>query len=154
MFCREPRWERDKDRAGLRGSQECAGLAPAGNRDTGKAPGQSPCPGFMSWKDRPGLVLRSCPLRVRVQVESITFRVVQPPRHGLIERSGRGQRPLQATTFTMDDIYQNRISYSHDGGSALRDRFTFTVSDGTNPLFVVQDGGRKVREEKGWEGAL
>lgn len=100
------------------------------------------------------VVSPALPLRVRVQVESITFRVVQPPRHGLIERSGRGQRPLQATTFTMDDIYQNRISYSHDGGSALRDRFTFTVSDGTNPLFVVQDGGRKVREEKGWEGAL
>lgn len=50
------------------------------------------------------VVSPALPLRVRVQVESITFRVVQPPRHGLIERSGRGQRPLQATTFTMDDI--------------------------------------------------
>ncbi|OWK55263.1 Extracellular matrix protein FRAS1 [Lonchura striata] len=78
------------------------------------------------------------------EVDSITFRVVQPPRHGLIERGGRGQRPLQASTFTMGDIYQNLISYSHDGSGALRDRFTFTVSDGTNPLFVVQEGGRKV----------
>ncbi|XP_053831515.1 extracellular matrix organizing protein FRAS1 [Vidua macroura] len=78
------------------------------------------------------------------EVESITFRVVQPPRHGLIERGGRGQRPLQASTFTMGDIYQNLISYSHGGGGVLRDRFTFTVSDGTNPLFVVQEGGRKV----------
>ncbi|XP_014107867.1 PREDICTED: extracellular matrix protein FRAS1-like [Pseudopodoces humilis] len=78
------------------------------------------------------------------EVESLTFRVVQPPRHGLIERSGRGQRPLQATTFTMDDIYQKRVSYSHRGGSALRDRFTLTVSDGTSPLFVVQEGGKKV----------
>lgn len=92
------------------------------------------------------------PLRVRAQVEFITFRVVQPPRHGVLERSGRGQRPLQATTFTMDDIYQSRVSYSHGGGGALRDRFTFTVFDGTNPLFVVQDGGKKVREEKGRMG--
>lgn len=94
------------------------------------------------------------PLRVRAQVESITFRVVQPPRHGVIERSGRGQRPLQANTFTMDDIYQGRVSYSHSGGGggALQDRFTFTVSDGTNALFVLQDGGKKVSEEKGWEG--
>lgn len=92
------------------------------------------------------------PLPVRAQVESITFRVVQPPRHGLLERGGRGQRPLQASTFTMADIYQNLVSYSHHGGgSALRDRFTFTVSDGTNALFVVQEGQRKVRGHRGWE---
>ncbi|NXD29010.1 FRAS1 protein, partial [Spelaeornis formosus] len=78
------------------------------------------------------------------EVESITFRVVQPPRHGLLERSGHGQRPLQASSFTMGDIYQRRISYRHGGGTALRDRFTFTVSDGTNALFVLQDGGREV----------
>ncbi|XP_023773346.1 extracellular matrix protein FRAS1-like isoform X2 [Cyanistes caeruleus] len=78
------------------------------------------------------------------EVESLTFGAVQPPRHGLMERSGHGQRPLQATTFTTDDIYQKRGSYSHRGGSALRDRFTLTVSDGTSPLFVVQEGGKKV----------
>ncbi|KAM7021681.1 LOW QUALITY PROTEIN: extracellular matrix organizing protein FRAS1 [Passerculus sandwichensis] len=79
------------------------------------------------------------------EVESIMFRVVQPPRHGLLERGGRGQRPLPASTFTMADIYQNLVSYSHHGGgAALRDRFTFTVSDGTNALFVVQEGQRKV----------
>ncbi|KAJ7411871.1 hypothetical protein BTVI_48371 [Pitangus sulphuratus] len=79
------------------------------------------------------------------EVESVTFTVVQPPRHGLIERSSNsGQRHQQATTFTMGDIYQNRISYSHDGSNSLRDRFTFTVSDGTNPFFLVEDGGKKV----------
>ncbi|XP_027744997.1 extracellular matrix protein FRAS1 [Empidonax traillii] len=79
------------------------------------------------------------------EVESVTFTVVQPPRHGLIERSSTsGQRHQQATTFTMGDIYQNRISYSHDGSNSLRDRFTFTVSDGTNPFFLVEDGGKKV----------
>ncbi|KAM6401739.1 extracellular matrix organizing protein FRAS1 isoform 2-T2 [Pluvialis apricaria] len=78
------------------------------------------------------------------EAESITFTVMQPPRHGLIERTSNGQRYHQATTFTMDDIYQNRISYSHDGSNSLKDRFTFTVSDGTNPFFVVEDGGRKV----------
>lgn len=106
----------------------------------------------MCWPG-PEAVSPALPLPVRAQVESITFRVVQPPRHGLIERGGRGQRPLQTSTFTMGDIYQNLISYSHDGSGALRDRFTFTVSDGTNPLFVVQEGGRKVRGEEGWQGA-
>ncbi|XP_062470145.1 extracellular matrix organizing protein FRAS1 [Pezoporus occidentalis] len=78
------------------------------------------------------------------EAESITFTVVQSPRHGLIERTSNGQHYHQATTFTMDDIYQNRISYSHDGSNSLKDRFTFTVSDGTNPFFIMKDGGRQV----------
>ena len=100
----------------------------------------------------PVLVLGSCHQLCYsvslVQAESITFTVVQPPRHGLIERTSNGQRYYQATTFTMDDIYQNRISYSHDGSNSLKDRFTFTVSDGTNPFFIMEDGGKKVRGEE------
>uniref|UniRef100_A0A8C4U634 VWFC domain-containing protein n=1 Tax=Falco tinnunculus TaxID=100819 RepID=A0A8C4U634_FALTI len=78
------------------------------------------------------------------EAESITFTVTQLPRHGLIERTSNGQHYHQASTFTMDDIYQNRISYSHDGSNSLKDRFTFTVSDGTNPFFIMEDGGKKV----------
>uniref|UniRef100_A0A8C9EKS7 Calx-beta domain-containing protein n=1 Tax=Pavo cristatus TaxID=9049 RepID=A0A8C9EKS7_PAVCR len=78
------------------------------------------------------------------KAEAITFTIVQPPRHGLIEHTSNGQHYHQATTFTMDDIYQNRISYSHDGSNSLKDRFAFTVSDGTNPFFIMEDGGKKV----------
>ncbi|KFO84606.1 Extracellular matrix protein FRAS1, partial [Buceros rhinoceros silvestris] len=78
------------------------------------------------------------------EAESLTFTVVQPPRHGLIERTSNGQRYHPATTFTMDDIYQNRVSYAHDGSSSLKDRFAFTMSDGTNPFFIMQDGGKQV----------
>ncbi|OXB58880.1 hypothetical protein ASZ78_012724 [Callipepla squamata] len=78
------------------------------------------------------------------EVEAITFTVVQPPRHGLIEHTSNGQHYHQTATFTMDDIYQNRISYSHDGSNSLKDRFAFTVSDGTNPFFIMEDGGKKV----------
>jgi hypothetical protein len=45
----------------------------------------------------------------------------------------------------MEDIYQNRVSYSHDGSNSLKDRFTFTVSDGTNPFFIIEEGGKEVR---------
>lgn len=45
----------------------------------------------------------------------------------------------------MEDIYQKRVSYSHDGSNSLRDRFTFTVADGTNPFFIVEEGGNEVR---------
>ncbi|XP_013371586.1 PREDICTED: extracellular matrix protein FRAS1 isoform X1 [Chinchilla lanigera] len=78
------------------------------------------------------------------QADSVTFRVVQPPRHGTIERTSRGQHTRSAPSFTMEDIYQNRVSYSHDGSNSLNDRFTFTVSDGTNPFFMVEEGGKEI----------
>ncbi|CAN0438603.1 unnamed protein product [Lampetra planeri] len=85
------------------------------------------------------------------QPDSITFTVVQPPRHGAIERgTGGGAGGLAgagwqaASTFTMEDVYQGRVSYSHDGSNTLRDNFAFTVGDGTNPLFVLREGSAEV----------
>ena len=86
------------------------------------------------------------------QAESVTFTVVQPPRHGTIERTSNGP-PFQLTsTFTMEDIYQNRVRYSHDGSDSLKDRFTFTVADGANPFFIVEEGGEEVRGRDSREG--
>ncbi|XP_046698206.1 extracellular matrix protein FRAS1 [Silurus meridionalis] len=73
----------------------------------------------------------------------ITFTIVQAPRHGTIERTSNGQHYRQTNTFTMDDIYQNRISYHHDGSNSLKDRFTFTVSDGTNMFFIIEEGEKE-----------
>lgn len=81
---------------------------------------------------------------VDTEAESITFTIVQPPRHGTIERTARGQRYQLTSSFTMEDIYQNRVSYSHDGSNSLKDRFTFTVSDGTNPFFIIEEGGEEI----------
>ncbi|XP_077332215.1 extracellular matrix organizing protein FRAS1 [Lithobates pipiens] len=78
------------------------------------------------------------------EAESVTFTIVQLPRYGVIERSSNGQSYRQTSTFTMDDIYQNRISYNHDGSNTLKDRFSFTVSDGTNPFFIVEEGGKEI----------
>ncbi|ELW63934.1 Extracellular matrix protein FRAS1 [Tupaia chinensis] len=77
------------------------------------------------------------------EAESVTFTIVQPPRHGTIERTANGQHFRLTSTFTMEDIYQNQISYSHDGSNSIKDRFTFTVSDGTNPFFIVEEGGKE-----------
>ncbi|XP_006885356.1 PREDICTED: extracellular matrix protein FRAS1 [Elephantulus edwardii] len=78
------------------------------------------------------------------EAESVTFTIVQPPRHGTIERTTNGQHFHHISTFTMEDIYQNRISYSHDGSNSLKDRFTYTVSDGTNPFFIIEEGGKEI----------
>ncbi|XP_051540724.1 extracellular matrix organizing protein FRAS1-like [Myxocyprinus asiaticus] len=76
--------------------------------------------------------------------DSVSFTIVQAPRHGTIERTINGQHYRQTNTFTMDDIYQNRISYNHDGSNSLKDRFTFTVGDGTNMFFIIKDDGKEV----------
>ncbi|XP_077417485.1 extracellular matrix organizing protein FRAS1 isoform X1 [Vanacampus margaritifer] len=73
------------------------------------------------------------------EAESVVFTVVQPPRHGAIERTGNGQHYRPTATFTMDDVYQNRVSYNHDGSNSLQDSFAFTLADGTNLLFVLRD---------------
>ncbi|XP_048640749.1 extracellular matrix organizing protein FRAS1 isoform X2 [Marmota marmota marmota] len=78
------------------------------------------------------------------EADSVTFTIVQPPRHGTIERTTRGQHFHLSSTFTMEDIYQNRISYSHDGSNSLKDLFSFTVSDGKNPFFIIEEGGKEI----------
>ncbi|XP_012860276.2 extracellular matrix organizing protein FRAS1 [Echinops telfairi] len=78
------------------------------------------------------------------EAEFITFTIVQPPRHGTIERTTDGQHFRLTSTFTMEDIYQNRVSYSHDGSNSLKDRFTYTVSDGTNPFFMIEEAGKEM----------
>ncbi|KAM8885583.1 extracellular matrix organizing protein FRAS1 isoform 1-T2 [Spinachia spinachia] len=78
------------------------------------------------------------------EAESIVFTVVQAPRHGTIERTGNGQHHRQTGSFTMDDVYQNRISYNHDGSNSLKDRFTFGVADGTNLHFMVEEDGKEI----------
>uniref|UniRef100_A0A3Q3BPI3 Fraser extracellular matrix complex subunit 1 n=1 Tax=Haplochromis burtoni TaxID=8153 RepID=A0A3Q3BPI3_HAPBU len=78
------------------------------------------------------------------EAESVVFSIVQAPRHGTIERTINGQHYRQTSSFTMDDIYQNRISYNHDGSNSLKDRFTFTVTDSTNLLFMVEDDGKEI----------
>ncbi|XP_062964839.1 extracellular matrix organizing protein FRAS1 isoform X1 [Cynocephalus volans] len=78
------------------------------------------------------------------EAESVTFTIVQPPRHGAIERATNGQHFHLTSTFTMEDIYQNRVSYSHDGSNSLHDWFAFTVSDGTNPFFITKEGEEEI----------
>uniref|UniRef100_UPI00359004A1 extracellular matrix organizing protein FRAS1 isoform X2 n=1 Tax=Myxine glutinosa TaxID=7769 RepID=UPI00359004A1 len=75
--------------------------------------------------------------------EDVTFKVVQPPRHGKLELAQDGQAFHSASTFSMADILQGRVSYSHDGSNSLHDHFSFTVSDGTNPFFLVLHDGKK-----------
>ncbi|ELK16426.1 Extracellular matrix protein FRAS1 [Pteropus alecto] len=71
------------------------------------------------------------------EAESVTFTIVQPPRHGTIERTTNGQHFRHTSTFTMEDIYQHRVSYSHDGSNSLKDRFTFIIMTAAPQQFQV-----------------
>nr|XP_039273813.1 extracellular matrix protein FRAS1-like [Styela clava] len=75
----------------------------------------------------------------------VTFTILQSPVHGNIERTNsRGDRYIPVTGFSMEDIYQSRISYNHDGSNSVEDRFTFTVEDGTNKEFIITEEGAQV----------
>lgn len=58
----------------------------------------------------------------------LTFTLETDVTNGVLELDGV---ELNATdTFTQDDIDNNRLTYTHDGGETTADAFTFTVADG------------------------
>ena len=52
------------------------------------------------------------------QSNEVNFFITSQPRHGVIERSNG----VPVTSFTMSDIYNNVISYRHDGSNSQSDR--------------------------------
>ena len=71
--------------------------------------------------------------------DQIMFTIFREPHHGTIDFTADGRRHAPTVTFTMADLYENRISYNHDGSNTLEDSFTFSVSDGTNPMFLIEE---------------
>ena len=62
---------------------------------------------------------------------------MEPPKFGILEKVKKNGKLKQVSRFTMEDIYENRISYKHTGGDSRVDWFSFIVSDGTNKKFTV-----------------
>ena len=63
------------------------------------------------------------------------------PEHGTVELKHPDQSLRPTTTFTMADIYENRVTYRHDGTESLTDTFWFVLSDSTHSEFVVTSQG-------------
>ena len=82
------------------------------------------------------------------QEDLIEFHIVQSPVHGSIDIKMGADRFAPTDRFKMSDIYENRVSYSHDGSETVEDNFKFTVSDGTNPLFMVRQGTKEVQTSR------
>jgi len=66
----------------------------------------------------------------------LQYRLVTPPAKGELYRAGNalgvGDR------FSQLSIDAGNIVYAHDGGSAVHDRFSFVVEDGTGGFIPVQ----------------
>ena len=73
-----------------------------------------------------------------LQEDRIQFHIVSPPSHGQLQIERDGSTHETVDTFMMADIYDNKITYTHDGSDTLKDELKFTVSDGTNPLYKIQ----------------
>ncbi|MBS3735378.1 MAG: DUF4347 domain-containing protein [Phycisphaerae bacterium] len=59
---------------------------------------------------------------------ALTYTLQTDVTNGVLELDGA---ELSATdTFTQDDVDNNRLTYTHDGGETTADAFTFTVADG------------------------
>lgn len=76
------------------------------------------------------------------QERHLLFTIVKPPVHGSLQTLiDSGYHTI--TSFTMTDIYNNRVSYLHDGSETQTDSFAFTVTDGTTKMFSMQRDGRR-----------
>jgi hypothetical protein len=64
----------------------------------------------------------------------LVFTITTGPSNGTIRLNGS-----PATTFTQDDINNNRVAYAHNGGFASSDDFKFNLSDGAGGVITNQN---------------
>lgn len=66
---------------------------------------------------------------------ALTFILQEPPQFGRLFRTGT---PLtMGSSFTQRNLEDLEVTYSHDGGPSLIDRFAFTGSDSTSRGFLL-----------------
>lgn len=65
------------------------------------------------------------------------FKIMKLPEHGTVELKQSDDTSRPASLFSMADIYENRVTYRHDGSESLSDTFKFVVTDSTHAQFVV-----------------
>ncbi|CAJ1086551.1 FRAS1-related extracellular matrix protein 1a [Xyrichtys novacula] len=69
--------------------------------------------------------------------ESLRVELQREPQHGALQL---GSSPLQpGQTFTVQDLRNLKVRYTHDGSETVEDNIHFSASDGTNSVsFVLQ----------------
>uniref|UniRef100_A0AAV2KQ14 FRAS1-related extracellular matrix protein 1 n=1 Tax=Knipowitschia caucasica TaxID=637954 RepID=A0AAV2KQ14_KNICA len=75
---------------------------------------------------------------------SVTFFLSQPPQYGRLLLDGVDLN--SGSNFTQRNIQDLQLTYKHDGGPALIDRFAFTTSDSTRRGFLL-DGKLQTQPE-------
>lgn len=65
----------------------------------------------------------------------LTFTLLQPPQYGYLQLHGNGLP--SGANFTQRDIQELEVTYKHNGGPALIDRFAFTASDSSGRGFLL-----------------
>jgi hypothetical protein len=68
----------------------------------------------------------------------LTYTVTGAPGNGQLELSSNAGMAI--TSFTQDDLDNNRVRYVHNGGETTSDTFNFTLADGGENSAVVDTG--------------
>jgi hypothetical protein len=72
--------------------------------------------------------------------KEISYVLARPPRKGFLLRDGRKLGP--GDSFTQEELYDNAITYVHDGSDSKMDSFKFSVKDSGN-LFAINASDKK-----------
>ena len=67
---------------------------------------------------------------------SVTYTVTTSPANGWLELTGNPG--VTISSFTQDDLDNNRVIYTHNGGETSTDSFTFDVDDGQGNTLAGQ----------------
>lgn len=66
----------------------------------------------------------------------VVYNVTQGPANGSLQLTTSLGTPV--STFTQDDINNNRLVFVHDSSESTTDKFTFTVTDGTDTVAATE----------------
>ncbi|GFY26068.1 extracellular matrix protein FRAS1 [Trichonephila clavipes] len=94
----------------------------------------SPSFGYLEHKQKKGLPLTTFLMSdlKASEDQDVVIKVIKPPTHGVLKNTEDEVVKL----FSVHDIKQGKISYSHDGSESSNDNFTMNIFDEVNEKYI------------------
>ena len=72
--------------------------------------------------------------------EQLKIVITHPPQYGTLEKSVNSAVNVPVSEFYVSDLLAGSIFYNHRSPGSQQDRFGFTVTDGQNSAFIIDNG--------------